>query len=50
VMRQLREAGLCDSCASTVEIYDRRGLEKRGDFDPQYLYLAGQGNASYAAA
>jgi CRP-like cAMP-binding protein len=39
-MRQLREAGLCAFRASVVEIFDRAALEKRGDFDPHYLYLA----------
>ena len=43
VMRQLREAELCVFRSSQVEIFDRPALEKRGDFDPQYLYLAGNG-------
>jgi hypothetical protein len=42
-MRQLREAELCVFRASLVEVFNRPGLEKRGDFDPQYLYLARPG-------
>lgn len=42
-MRQLREAKLCVFRSSVVEIIDRPGLEKRGDFDPHYLYLANPG-------
>lgn len=40
VMRQLREMNLCLFRASIVEILDRSGLERRGNFDPHYLYLA----------
>jgi len=40
VMRQLREADLCVFRNAAVEILDRTGLERRGDFDPHYLYLA----------
>lgn len=39
VMRQLREAGLCIFKSSLVEILNPVGLAKRGDFDPQYLYI-----------
>jgi CRP-like cAMP-binding protein len=39
VVRHLREAGLCTFRASLVEIFDRKGLERRGDFDPFYLYI-----------
>ncbi|MEZ5654961.1 MAG: Crp/Fnr family transcriptional regulator [Sphingobium sp.] len=39
VMRELREARLCIFRSSLVEIIDRAALERRGDFDPQYLYL-----------
>jgi CRP-like cAMP-binding protein len=41
VMRHLREAGLCSFRGSLVEIFDRAGLERRGDFRPDYLYLTG---------
>lgn len=39
VIRQLREAGLCLLKSSHVEILDRAALEKRGDFNSDYLYL-----------
>jgi len=39
VMRQLREAGLCVFRSALVEIIDLQGLARRGDFDPDYLYL-----------
>lgn len=39
VIRQLREMELCLVRTSRVEILDRSGLERRGNFDPQYLYL-----------
>jgi len=39
-MRQLREAGLCLVRSSLVDIQDPAGLARRGDFNPQYLYLA----------
>ncbi|MBO9581916.1 MAG: Crp/Fnr family transcriptional regulator [Sphingobium sp.] len=39
VIRQLREAGLCTVRAPIVEILDRPALERRGNFDPYYLYL-----------
>lgn len=39
VLRQLREAGLCQIRASLVEILDPAQLIRRADFDPQYLYL-----------
>ena len=38
-IRQLREAGLCVLKSSLVEVTDAQGLAKRGDFDPDYLYL-----------
>ena len=39
VMRQLREMGLCLFRASAADILDRAALERRGNFDPAYLYL-----------
>ena len=39
VIRQLRESGLCTFRASLVDIHDRAGLAKLGQFDPDYLYL-----------
>jgi CRP-like cAMP-binding protein len=42
VFKQLREAGLCNMHASLVEIQDPAGLIKRGDFNPDYLYLNDQ--------
>lgn len=39
VMRQLREMELCTMRAPIVEILDRPALERRGNFDPYYLYL-----------
>jgi CRP-like cAMP-binding protein len=39
VIRQLREAGLCMIRSSLVEIHDREGLARRGDFTPGYLYF-----------
>lgn len=39
VIRQLREMDLCVLRASRVEIINRVGLERRGNFDPRYLYL-----------
>lgn len=39
VMRSLREEGLCSFRSSLVEVFDRAGLERRGQFDPSYLYL-----------
>jgi len=39
VLRQLREAGLCQMHASLVEIADPAALARRGDFNPDYLYL-----------
>ena len=38
-IRQLREAGLCILKSSLVEITDAPGLAKRGNFNPQYLYI-----------
>ncbi|ALR20976.1 Crp/Fnr family transcriptional regulator [Sphingobium baderi] len=40
VLRQLREAGLCQMRASLVEIEDCEALARRGNFSPDYLYLA----------
>ena len=40
VIRQLRETGLCVVRSSIVEIYDREGLARRGDFTPGYLSFA----------
>lgn len=40
VMRTLRESGLCVFRSATVDVADRAGLERRGDFSPNYLYLA----------
>lgn len=37
--RQLREAGLCQMRSSLVDIEDPPGLARRGDFNPDYLYL-----------
>ncbi len=48
VVRHLREAGLCAFRASLVEIYDRKELERRGDFDPYYLYLDKEMSAAKA--
>ncbi|MEO6091919.1 MAG: Crp/Fnr family transcriptional regulator [Novosphingobium sp.] len=39
VIRQLREARLCVVRSSLVEIHDREGLARRGDFSPGYLYF-----------
>jgi len=39
VLRELREAQLCNLRASRVEILDLRGLVAKAMFDPQYLYL-----------
>lgn len=39
VLRQLREERLCTFRAGTVDILDPRGLARRGQFDPDYLYL-----------
>ncbi len=41
VLRQLREDGLCTFRAGMVDILDPRGLARRGQFDPDYLYLEG---------
>lgn len=40
VFRQLRESGLCQMRASLVDIEDPAALAKRGNFSPDYLYLA----------
>ena len=50
VMRQLREAGLCVYRASVVDIIDRPGLERRGDFDPHYLYLVRPGDDQHGVS
>ncbi len=39
VLRQLREQNLCVFRSAMVDILDLAGLERRGQFDPQYLYL-----------
>lgn len=39
VIRQLREEGLCLFKSSMVEIVDPRGLARRAQFDPAYLYI-----------
>jgi CRP-like cAMP-binding protein len=39
VLRQLREANLCSMRSSRVQIHDPAGLARRGDFQPDYLYL-----------
>lgn len=39
VMRQLREEGLCVFRSSLVEIPDPVALARRGQFDPDYLYI-----------
>jgi CRP-like cAMP-binding protein len=39
VLRQLREAGLCQMLSSLVEIDDAEALARRGNFSPDYLYL-----------
>jgi CRP-like cAMP-binding protein len=43
VIRQLREEGLCTFRSALVEILDRDGLARRGQFDPDYLYLEPEG-------
>lgn len=44
VIRQLREMGLCLFRSPQVEILDRAALERRGNFDPHYLYLKHPGD------
>ena len=39
VLRQLREDRLCTFRHGMVEILDPRGLARRGQFDPDFLYL-----------
>lgn len=39
VLRQLREEGLCVFRSSLVDILDVRGLARRGQFNPDYLYI-----------
>jgi hypothetical protein len=39
VLRQLREDGLCVFRSALVEIQDVPGLARRGQFDPDYLYI-----------
>lgn len=39
VLRQLREERLLEFRGGQVTIYDRKELERRGQFDPAYLYL-----------
>lgn len=45
VIRQLREMELCVFRFALVEILDRPGLERRGDFNPDYLYLRARSSA-----
>lgn len=39
VLRDLREGGFCSVRNGRVEMLDRAGLARIGNFDPQYLYL-----------
>ncbi|MDR7156977.1 CRP-like cAMP-binding protein [Sphingobium xenophagum] len=39
VLRQLREEGLCVFRSSLVDILDVKGLARRGQFSPDYLYI-----------
>lgn len=39
VVRELREAGLCNMRQSQVQIHDLKGLAAAGRFSPDYLYL-----------
>jgi hypothetical protein len=39
VLRELREAGLCNVRGANAQILDLKGLVERARFDPQYLYL-----------
>lgn len=39
VLRDLREGGFCSVKNGRVEMLDRAGLARIGNFDPQYLYL-----------
>lgn len=39
VLRQLREEGLCVFRSSLVDILNVEGLQRRGQFDPDYLYI-----------
>ncbi len=41
VLRSLREDGLCAFRSQTVDLLDLGNLARRGEFDPQYLYLEG---------
>ncbi|MBO9670238.1 MAG: Crp/Fnr family transcriptional regulator [Sphingobium sp.] len=50
VMRQLREMKLCAVRAPMVDILDRAALERRGNFDPYYLYLEAQQDADVQVA
>lgn len=49
VFRQLREEGLCLFRSGMVELLDSKAMARRGQFNPQYLYLAdpqvGEGTA-----
>jgi len=49
VLRELREAGLCNVRGASVQILDLKSLVERARFDPQYLYL-NQQTAARAAA
>lgn len=39
VLRDLREGGLVTVRGGTVDVVDRAGLARLGEFDPRYLYL-----------
>ena len=41
MLRQLREEGLVELRSGTVQILNRAGLERAGEFDPAYLHLDG---------
>ena len=41
MLRQLREDGLVELRSGTVQILDRPGLERAGEFEPAYLHLDG---------
>lgn len=49
VLRELREAGLCQVRSSQVHITDLKGLTSKALFDPEYLYLNRQTAARAAA-
>ncbi len=47
-LRQVREAQLCVLRSSLVEIPDGLGLARRGQSDPDYLYLDAEPGTSSA--